>query len=159
VLVLGLCERPSGFQRPFPRLCLWPQNSVSWETETCSQRLGSNTELLRREAEDAVLPRPFGRQVGEAGYPHAMRQPRKAALAVLRLITSSNLVGCSIGMSAGLTPRKSLTTWHSWQRNHCFAYWSGGWFWLSSWNVGCQRSGVSTDPCRRCDWAGCRRRR
>jgi hypothetical protein len=28
----------------------------------------------------------------------------------LRLITSSNLVGCSTGMSAGLTPRKSLTS-------------------------------------------------
>jgi len=54
VLALGLCERPSGFQRPFRRLCLWPQNSVSWETETGSQRLGSNTELLRRKAEDPV---------------------------------------------------------------------------------------------------------
>src|SRR6516225_5959951 len=32
------------------------------------------------------------------------------AFAVLRLITSSNLVGCSTGMSAGLTPRKSLTS-------------------------------------------------
>ena len=29
------------------------------------------------------------------------------ALAVLRLITSSNLVGCSTGMSATLVPRKS----------------------------------------------------
>ena len=38
----------------FRRLCLWPQNSVSWETETGSQRLGSNTELLRRKAEDPV---------------------------------------------------------------------------------------------------------
>jgi hypothetical protein len=33
------------------------------------------------------------------------------ALAVLRLITSSNLVGCSTGTSAGLTPRNSLTSW------------------------------------------------
>ena len=31
------------------------------------------------------------------------------ALAVFRLITSSNLVGCSTGMSATLLPRKSLT--------------------------------------------------
>jgi hypothetical protein len=31
------------------------------------------------------------------------------ALAVLRLITSSNFVGCSIGISAGLTPCKILT--------------------------------------------------
>src|SRR5215468_6565778 len=29
-----------------------------------------------------------------------------SALAVLRLITSSNLVGCSIGRSAGFVPRK-----------------------------------------------------
>ena len=32
------------------------------------------------------------------------------ALAVLRLITSSNLVGCSTGMSATLMPRKSWTS-------------------------------------------------
>ena len=32
------------------------------------------------------------------------------AFAVLRLITSSNLVGCSIGMSATLMPRKSWTS-------------------------------------------------
>src|SRR5580658_8659535 len=30
---------------------------------------------LRREVEDAVLPRPFGWQAGEAGNPHAMREP------------------------------------------------------------------------------------
>jgi len=33
-----------------------------------------------------------------------------SALAVLRLITSSNLVGCTTGKSAGLAPRKSLTS-------------------------------------------------
>jgi hypothetical protein len=32
------------------------------------------------------------------------------ALAVLRLITNSNLVGCSIGISAGFAPFKSLTS-------------------------------------------------
>ncbi len=31
-------------------------------------------------------------------------------LAVVRLITSSNLVGCSIGRSAGFAPRKILST-------------------------------------------------
>ena len=35
---------------------------------------------------------------------------RPSGLAVLRLITSSNLVGCSTGMSASLVPRKSLTS-------------------------------------------------
>jgi hypothetical protein len=31
--------------------------------------------LLRRKAEDPILPGPFGRQIGEAGYPHAVRKP------------------------------------------------------------------------------------
>jgi hypothetical protein len=35
---------------------------------------------------------------------------RPRALAVLRLITSSNLVGCSMGKSAGLAPRRILST-------------------------------------------------
>src|SRR4029453_11935717 len=35
---------------------------------------------------------------------------RPRACAVLRLITSSNLVGCSTGRSAGLAPFRSLST-------------------------------------------------
>src|SRR6266516_2650328 len=35
---------------------------------------------------------------------------RPSALAVLRLITNSNLVGCSTGRSAGLAPLKILST-------------------------------------------------
>ena len=35
---------------------------------------------------------------------------RPSALAVLRLITSSNLVGCSTGKSAGLAPERILPT-------------------------------------------------
>ena len=35
---------------------------------------------------------------------------RPSALAVLRLITSSNLVGCSTGRSAGFAPRRILST-------------------------------------------------
>ena len=31
--------------------------------------------LLRRKAEDRILPGPFGRQIGEAGYPHPVRKP------------------------------------------------------------------------------------
>ncbi len=34
---------------------------------------------------------------------------RPSALAVLRLITNSNVVGCSTGRSAGLTPRRILS--------------------------------------------------
>src|SRR5262245_25427048 len=40
-----------------------------------------------------------------------------SALAVLRLITSSNFVGCSIGMSPGLVPFKILSTKTA-QRRH-----------------------------------------
>ncbi len=35
---------------------------------------------------------------------------RSSALAVVRLMTKSNLVGCSTGMSLGLAPRKILST-------------------------------------------------
>src|SRR5262249_33593786 len=35
---------------------------------------------------------------------------RPSALAVVRLIASSNFVGCSIGMSAGFTPLRILST-------------------------------------------------
>jgi hypothetical protein len=42
----------------------------------CSrQRLGSNGELLGRKPKHLVLTGPFGRQVGEADYSHAMRKP------------------------------------------------------------------------------------
>src|SRR5262245_48082180 len=42
------------------------------------------------------------RRVGGIGRP--------SAWAVLKLITSSNLVGCSTGMSPGFTPRRILFT-------------------------------------------------
>jgi hypothetical protein len=35
------------------------------------------------------------------------------ALAVLRLIANSNLVGCSTGMLAGFTPRRSCASWRA----------------------------------------------
>src|SRR5215472_5092013 len=42
---------------------------------------------------------------------------RPSALAVVRLITRSNLVGCSTGMSAGAVPRKILSTISPQRRN------------------------------------------
>jgi hypothetical protein len=42
---------------------------------------------------------------------------RPIAFAVVRLTTSSNLVGCSIGMSAGLAPRNILSTNSAARRN------------------------------------------
>ena len=40
-----------------------------------SQWLVPNMPLLRSKAEHLVLAGPFGRQVGEAGNSHAMREP------------------------------------------------------------------------------------
>jgi hypothetical protein len=42
---------------------------------------------------------------------------RPSALAVLRLTTSSNFVGCSTGRSAGFAPRKILSTNSAARRN------------------------------------------
>ena len=62
---------------------------------------------------------PLGARTGFAAA-HSITSPareriddgivRPNALAVLRLITRSNVVGCSTGMSAGLAPRKILTS-------------------------------------------------
>ena len=42
-----------------------------------ASNLGTITphRLLRRKAEDRILPGPYGRQIGEAGYPHPVRKP------------------------------------------------------------------------------------
>src|SRR5215471_21685377 len=53
----------SGQEIPFPG-----NGDRSW------QRLGSNGQLLGRKPEHLVLTGPFGRQVGEADYSHAMRK-------------------------------------------------------------------------------------
>src|SRR6266851_135619 len=42
---------------------------------------------------------------------------RPSVFAVLRLITSSNLVGCSTGKSAGLAPLRILSTYVAARRN------------------------------------------
>src|SRR6266550_9191856 len=64
----------------------------------------------------------FGTQMPQGGHPphHSITSSARAssdggtvrpsALAVVRLMTSSNLVGCSTGMSPGLAPRRILST-------------------------------------------------
>src|SRR5262249_50036597 len=64
----------------------------------------------------------FGTQMPQGGHPphHSITSSarsknesgivRPSALAVVRLMTSSNLVGCSTGMSPGLAPRRILST-------------------------------------------------
>src|SRR5215831_11803280 len=93
----------------------------------CGLRLNSRwpdeeTKGERRDEEEAA---------GKAGNERASRDRwitssarassdggmvRLSALAVLRLITSSNLVGCSIGRSAGLAPLRVLSTYRAARR-------------------------------------------
>jgi hypothetical protein len=40
----------------------------------CWRRLSSNARSVRRKAENLVLLRPFGRQLGETGNAHAVRE-------------------------------------------------------------------------------------
>jgi hypothetical protein len=40
-----------------------------------------------------------------------------SAFAVMRLMTRSNLVGCSTGISSGFAPRRILSTWSAVRRN------------------------------------------
>jgi hypothetical protein len=47
---------------------------------------------------------------------------RPSAFAVVRLITRSNLLGCSTGISAGLAPRKILSTKSAERRNRSGAF-------------------------------------
>jgi hypothetical protein len=46
---------------------------------------------------------------------------RPSAWAVFRLITSSNVVGCSMGRSAGLAPLRILSTYAAAQRKRSWA--------------------------------------
>jgi hypothetical protein len=52
-----------------PRKIAFPDS-----VDSCWRRLGSNAGSVRRKAKHQVLPRPFGRQVGEASHAYAVRQ-------------------------------------------------------------------------------------
>src|SRR5215471_19305075 len=60
------------------------------ETEANDPRAAPTTSAARRRSDGGIV--------------------RPSALAVLRLITSSNLVGCSTARSAGLAPFRILST-------------------------------------------------
>src|SRR6516164_726997 len=64
-----------------------------------------------RTIAESLTPRPG---IREQNLPKASdaRTVRPSIFAVLRLTASSNLVGCSTGISAGATPRSSLTSCH-----------------------------------------------
>jgi hypothetical protein len=52
-----------------------PWNPFPGNGDRSRQKLGSNGQLLRRKPEHLVLTGPFGSQVREADYSHAMRKP------------------------------------------------------------------------------------
>src|SRR5262249_15282258 len=98
-------------QRPPP-----PQQLTSSNEHPAHHRHG---RLLR-----ACRERPCGRRAAEKRNELAPRHSitpsaatsslsgtlRPSTLAVVRLMTRSNLVGCSTGMSAGFAPRRILST-------------------------------------------------
>src|SRR5207302_1493725 len=63
-----------------------------------------------RAAEQREERAPFHSITSSARCCRNQGTSRPSALALLRLITSSNFVGCSTGISAGFPPCKILTT-------------------------------------------------
>src|SRR5262249_18322287 len=64
----------------------------------------------RRAAEQCDERPPFHSITSSARASSVAGTIRPSALAVVKLMTRSNLVGCSTGMSAGFTPRRILST-------------------------------------------------
>src|SRR5215468_9618475 len=64
----------------------------------------------RHAAEQRDELAPFHSITSSARASRVAGISRLSALAVVRLMTRSNLVGCSTGMSAGLAPRRILST-------------------------------------------------
>src|SRR5262245_5649033 len=79
-----------------------------------------NSSRLLRARRERPRDRRAAEQRHEIAAPHSITSSAMAsrvggtsmpsALAVLRLITSSNVLGCSTGISAGFAPRRILST-------------------------------------------------
>src|SRR4051812_47150536 len=79
--------------RAFARVAIWTGINIDW-----IKRIGRlQLATIPRETLDS-----------RARIPELADSP--IALAVVRLMTRSNLVGCSTGRSAGFAPRKILST-------------------------------------------------
>src|SRR5262249_28113790 len=76
----------------------------------------------RRAAEERDERAPLHSITSSARASSVGGTSRPSALAVVRLITRSNLVGCSTGRLAGFAPRKILSTWSAARRH------SSSWF-------------------------------
>jgi hypothetical protein len=76
----------------------------------CSNRYRNGEPLkLTRRANNGSVARPHS-ITSSAVESSLSGTVRPNAFAILRLITNSNVVGCSTGKSAGLAPRRILST-------------------------------------------------
>jgi len=93
----------AGFRTPAPCLCLdlygpASENLHKSRREQVQQKIAYSITLSARASRVGGISRP-------------------SVLAVLRLMMSSNLVGCSTGRSAGLVPLSILSTYSAVRRN------------------------------------------
>src|ERR1700730_14612427 len=80
-----------------PQLGVKPSNHACPRTRAADPKATCGDLLYYSINSSALTRSVFGKE-------------RSSALAVLRLMTSSNLVGCSIGRSAGAAPLRILST-------------------------------------------------
>src|SRR5262249_9194230 len=122
----GVRLRPPPVDEDVPALCV-PQFSepLTQPLRDCPWRAGKHTNCRRpccrlsceRRGEEATRERAEERPSRRHWITSSARSSsdcgivRPSALAVLRLITNSNFVGCSIGKSAGFAPFSSLSTY------------------------------------------------
>src|SRR5215472_17487056 len=95
--------------------CLWIIHGEWYEHAYSPHALGrlrARRDRPRRRAADQrdELAPPDHSITSSARAMSVGGTSRPSALAVVRLMTRSNLVGCSIGRSAGLVPRRILST-------------------------------------------------
>jgi len=76
----------------------------------------SMRDIRKCSPQDRIVPKPDSCSADTHSITSSARASsvggtsRPSAFAILRLITSSNLVGCSTGISAGFAPRRILST-------------------------------------------------
>ena len=95
-----------------------------WHFRCARERAGKKSDHWYRRLLRVRRERPCGSRAAEKGDefapPHSItlsvrassvgETSRPSALAVIRLMTKSNLVGCSTGISPGFAPRRILST-------------------------------------------------
>jgi hypothetical protein len=115
--------RPSCRPGSFPVACsFWGRKNVFTQPGSFSEvdaRIGEGCFAPINRLRQSGLSGPKSARNG-SGRPHSITFSARSrndsgivspsALAVVRLITSANLVGCSTGRSAGFAPRRILST-------------------------------------------------